>query len=47
LPFAKWAIKLETLPPGHAATMNIPIAVLGNGSMTHTKAKVKTGKAIN
>lgn len=47
LPFAKWVIKFEIFPPGHAATMNIPNAILGMGSINHTNRKVIRGKSKN
>ncbi len=47
LPLAKCVMKLEIFPPGHAATMNIPKAMLEIGSIIHTNAKVIAGKSIN
>ena len=46
-PLAKCVIKLETLPPGQAATMIIPSAMLGAGSINQTKTNVKAGRSKN
>ena len=46
-PLAKWVIKLDTLPPGHAATINIPKAILGIGFVIYMSKKVMAGKTIN
>ena len=47
LPLAREVIKLEILPPGHAATSIIPKATLGMGLKTNTNKKVKKGRAKN
>lgn len=39
--------KLETFPPGQAATINMPKAMLGMGSVSHTSKKVTNGSSIN
>tara|TARA_A100001011_G_scaffold358879_1_gene404949 strand:+ start:122 stop:412 length:291 start_codon:yes stop_codon:yes gene_type:complete len=47
LPLARDDIKLEILPPGHAATSIIPRATLGIGLKINTNIKVKKGRAKN
>ena len=47
LPLAREVIKLEMLPPGHAATSIMPRATLGIGLKTNTNKKVKKGRAKN
>ena len=47
LPLAKWVMKFDIFPPGHAATMNMPKAILGIGSINHTKIKVIRGNNKN
>ncbi len=47
LPFAKWVIKLEMLPPGQAATINMPRAILGSGCAINTNKKVMVGSSTN
>jgi hypothetical protein len=47
LPLAKFVRKFETLPPGQAATKNIPKATLGGGCINKTKHQVKKGRRIN
>ena len=42
-PFARLVKKLETLPPGQAATKNIPKAMLGGGWRSVTKTQVRNG----
>jgi hypothetical protein len=46
-PFAKWVIKLETFPPGHAATKNIPNATEGGGLIRLIKIRVNRGRKKN
>lgn len=46
-PLAKWVIKFEILPPGQAATINIPNAILGIGSVNHTNKNVTMGNNKN
>ena len=46
-PFAKCVIKFEILPPGQAATMNIPKAILGIGSINQTNKNVTAGNSKN
>ncbi len=46
-PRAREVMKLETLPPGQAATIIIPIAILGRGSITSTNRKVSKGRTRN
>ncbi len=43
----RYDIKLEILPPGHAATINIPKAILGKGSIAKTNKKVIAGNTKN
>ena len=40
-------MKLEILPPGQAATINIPNAILGKGSIIKTSKKVIAGNKMN
>ena len=47
LPLARCVMKFEIFPPGHAATINIPKAMLGIGFINHTKKKVIIGSRIN
>ena len=44
---AKWLIKLEMFPPGHAATSIIPMAILGAGCIINTKQYVNAGSTKN
>ena len=46
-PLAREVIKLEMLPPGHAATSIMPRATLGIGLKINTNTKVKKGRAKN
>ena len=46
-PFAKWLIKLETFPPGQAATKNIPKATDGGGWIINMNIHVKNGRKRN
>ena len=46
-PLARAVMKFEILPPGHAATIIIPIATLGIGFKIKTNKKVKKGSAKN
>ena len=46
-PLAKCVMKFEMLPPGQAATMNIPKAMLGIGFMTKTNKKVMAVSTTN
>ena len=46
-PLARAVMKFEILPPGHAATIIIPIATLGIGFKIKTNKKVKKGSATN
>ena len=46
-PFAKCVIKLEMFPPGQAATIIIPNAILGCGLISITNKKVNNGNKIN
>jgi hypothetical protein len=47
LPLAKEVIKLDTFPPGQAATKIIPRATLSVGFRKYTNTKVTAGKRIN
>jgi|TARA_B110000971_G_scaffold35824_2_gene34080 hypothetical protein len=47
LPLAREVMKLEILPPGHAAISIIPKATLGIGLKINTNKKVKKGRAMN
>lgn len=47
LPRAKWVKKLETFPPGQAATINIPNAILAMGRTNQTNANVTAGSIKN
>jgi hypothetical protein len=40
-------MKLEILPPGHAATINIPNAILGIGFIIRTNKNVTAGNKKN
>src|SRR5690554_784561 len=46
-PFDKYVIKFETFPPGQAATIIIPRAILGWGLIAKTSKKVRKGNRIN
>ena len=46
-PLAKLVKKLETFPPGQAATRNMPSAILGGGFETETNTQVKKGNKKN
>jgi hypothetical protein len=46
-PPARLLRKLDTLPPGHAATKNIPKATEGGGCINRTRHQVKNGSRIN
>ena len=46
-PFAKCVMKLEMFPPGQAATIIIPKAILGCGLISITKIKVNNGNNTN
>ena len=46
-PLDKCVKKLETFPPGQAATINIPKAMLGIGSISQTKPNVIAGSNKN
>ena len=46
-PLARLVRKLETFPPGHAATRNIPNATLGRGFSSEIIPQVKNGRAKN
>ena len=49
LPFESDDIKFEILPPGHEATSNIPMAIIGviNGLSTMAKRQVMAGNIIH
>ncbi len=46
-PWARLVKKLETFPPGQAATRNMPKAMLGGGLSRVTNTQVKKGKIKN
>lgn len=46
-PFARCVKKLEMLPPGQAATIIIPNAIVGCGLIISTSKKVKAGNRKN
>ena len=46
-PFARLVRKLDTFPPGQAATKNIPRATLGGGFSKEMTTQVKNGSTIN
>jgi len=46
-PLARLEIKLEILPPGHAATNSMPRATLGVGWIIQMKKKVIMGSSKN
>ena len=46
-PPARWVIKLDMFPPGQAATIIIPSAILALGSMIQINRKVSAGKMMN
>ena len=46
-PLARLVRKLETFPPGHAATRNMPSAILGGGFAIEINTQVKKGKTRN
>ena len=45
--FAKELMKFETVPPGQAATKNIPSAKPGSGFQSHTIQNVTNGNRTN
>ena len=45
-PFAKWVIRFEVGPPGHAEIMIIPIAISGDKVKTRIKMKPTIGSII-
>lgn len=47
LPLARLVRKLETFPPGQAATRNIPKATDGGGFIISTKHQVRNGRSKN
>jgi hypothetical protein len=46
-PLARLVKKLETFPPGQAATRNIPKAMLGGGLSSVTNTQVRKGNTKN